>query len=226
LGCGEHELHHPVLQILHFHRYAHSLRGEYVGRRAKGEGSVYQRKDGLWVAQLNGKCRYAKTEEAAKAKLYKLLAGAEESKPENITVAKHLQDYLQHPQVHLKPRTVKRYREAIEAHLIPALGREKLHTLDAHRIEGVYATKLEQGLSPASIHVLHAVLSASLRRALRLGLIQHNPCKDVEKPRVEREEVEVFDPSEVKFLLSAAKSDRLEALWILALTTGLREANC
>jgi integrase len=194
-----------------------------VGRRIRGEGSVYRRKDGSYVAQYKGRYRYARTEEAAKQKLYKLLAGAEESKPQNITVAKHLDDYLQHAQANLKPRTVKRYREAIDAHLRPALGKEKLHTLDARRIEALYARKLEQGLSPASIHVLHAVLSASLKRAVRLKLIQHNPCKEVEKPRVEREEVEVFDLQEVKFLLSAAKNDRLEALWVLALTTGLRE---
>jgi integrase len=194
-----------------------------LGRRARGEGSVYQRKDGAWVAQLNGTYRYARTEEAAKAKLYKLLAGAEESKPQNITVAKHLDDYLQHAQANLKPRTVKRYREAIDAHLRPALGKEKLHTLDARCVEAVFAKKLENSLSPASIHVLHAVLSASLKRAVRLNLIKHNPCKNVEKPRVEREEIEVFNPQEVKALLSAAKNDRLEALWVLALTTGLRE---
>jgi integrase-like protein len=189
LGCGEHKLRHPPLQILHFHRCAHRFRIKCIGRRAKGEGSVYQRKDGSWVAQLNGTYRYARTEEAAKAKLYKLLAGAEEFKPQNISVEKHLRDYLKHAQANLKPRTVKRYREAIDAHLRSAFSKEKLHTLDAQKIERVYAKKLEQGLSPASIHVLHAVLSASLKRAVRLKLIQHNPCKDVQKPKVEREEV-------------------------------------
>jgi integrase len=163
-----------------------------MGRRAKGDGSVYKRKDGSWVAHLNGTYRYARTEEAAKQKLYKLLAGAEESKPQNISVENHLRDYLKHAQTNLKPRTVKRYREAIEAHLIPALGKEKLHKLDAQKIERVYAKKLEQGLSAASIHVLHAVLSASLKRGVRLKLLHHNPCKDVQKPRVEREEIEVI----------------------------------
>jgi integrase len=133
-----------------------------MGRRARGEGSVYQRKEGSWVAQLNGIYRYARDEETAKQKLYKLLAGAEEAKPENITVAKHFDDYLKHIQTNLKPRTVKRYRKAIDAHLRPAFGKQKLHILDAQKIERIYAKKLEQGLSPASIHVLHAVLSASL----------------------------------------------------------------
>ena len=48
-------------------------------RRSKAEGSVYQRRDGKWCAQLNGTYKYAKTEEAAKAKLYQMLAGVEES---------------------------------------------------------------------------------------------------------------------------------------------------
>ena len=55
-------------------------------RRSKGEGSVYQRRDGKWCAQLNGTYKYAKTEEAAKARLYQMLAGVEESKPLSTTL--------------------------------------------------------------------------------------------------------------------------------------------
>jgi integrase len=193
-----------------------------MGRRARGEGSVYQRKDGSWVAQLNGTYRYARDEQTAKEKLYNLLAGAEESKPENITITNSLDQYLQHAQTNLKPRTVKRYREAIAAHLKPAFGTVKLHNLDAQQIEEVYAKKLAAGLSPASIHTIHAVLSASFKRAVRLNLIQHNICKDVAKPRIEREEVEVFDPSEVRAILAAAKYDPLEALYALVFSAGLR----
>jgi integrase len=197
-----------------------------MARRGRGEGSVYQRKDGSWVAQLNGTYRYARDEETAKQKLYKLLAGAEEAKPENITVGKHFDDYLKHVQTNLKPRTVKRYREAIDAHLKPAFGKQKLHTLDAQKIEAMYIKKLEQGISPASIHVLHAVLSASMKRAVRLKLLQTNPCKHVDKPKIERDSedgaVKVFDRSEVQRILSAAKSDPLEALYVLIFNTGLR----
>jgi integrase len=51
-----------------------------------------------------------------------------------------------------------------------------------------------------------------------------NVCRDVQRPRIQREEVEVFSPSEVRRMLSEAKYNRLEALWILALTTGLRHS--
>lgn len=193
-----------------------------MGRRAKGEGSVYQRRDGSWVAQFNGTYRYAHTEQAAKQKLYAMLAGAEAARPENISVAKHLDDYLQHAQTNLKPRTVKRYREAIDAHLKPSFGNCKLHNLDAQAIEQVYAKKLQAGLSPGSIHMIHAVLSASLKRAVRLRQIEHNICQDVVKPRIEREEVETFKPEEVQRILAAAKDDPHEALYTLVFSAGLR----
>jgi integrase len=115
-------------------------------RRARGEGSVYKRRDGSWVAQFNGTYRYAKTEHEARAKLYKMLAGAEESKPENITVAKHLDDYMRAAEANLKPRTVKRYREAIEAHLKPSLGNCKLHILDAQTIEVLKCSSVSRGI--------------------------------------------------------------------------------
>ena len=194
-----------------------------MGRRGRGDGSVYQRKDGSWVAQFQGKYRYAQTEDAAKQKLYKMLTNTEESKPKTITVSKHLDEYIQHTSINLKPRTVKRYREAIEVHLKPALGKVALHQLDALKIEEMYARKLQQGVSPSTIQLINAVLSSAVKRAVRLKLVQHNPCKDVETPRIERAEVVPFTPEEVSALLTAASNDRLRCMWILSLTTGMRQ---
>ena len=194
-----------------------------MGRRTRGEGSVYRRKDGSWVAQYNGKYRYARTEEAAKKKLYALLTGAEGSKPKNVTVAETLDGYISAAGANLKPRTVKRYREAVEVHLKPSLGKKKLAELDALTIEGVYAKKLRDGVSPSTVQLINAVLSAALKRGVRLKLVAHNACKDVELPKIEREEVEVFDPEEVRAILSAAENDPLKACWHLALGTGMRE---
>jgi len=174
------------------------------------------------VAQYRGKYRYAKDEESAKQKLYEMLAGAEESKPANVTVEVVLEEYLNASMPNLKPRTVTRYRLAIDAHLIPAFGRMKLHKLTASDIERVYARKLGDGQSPASIRLMHTVLSSAIKREVRLQRVQTNVCSGVQLPRLDRDEVEVFQPSEVQALLTAASQDRLEALWVLALNTGAR----
>src|SRR4028119_152087 len=69
----------------HIPQHTPQHKGAIMGRRGRGDGSVYQRKDGSWVAQFQGKYHYAQTENAAKQKLYKMLTGAEESKPKTIT---------------------------------------------------------------------------------------------------------------------------------------------
>ncbi len=123
-----------------------------MGRRGAGEGSVYRRKDGGWVAQYKGRCRYAKDKDTAKAKLYKMLTETEEVQPANITVGKTLDDYLDAAKANLKPRTVTRYSVAIEVHLKPAFGKVPLHKLTALQIEEMHARKLQQGVSPSTIH--------------------------------------------------------------------------
>jgi len=195
----------------------------YVGRRSAGEGSIYQRKDSSWVAQFKGKYRYAKSKKLAQQKLLGLRTESEAIKPQNTTVAKHLDQYLEAAQHNLKPRTVKRYRETIEKHLKPAFGNKKLHKLDAIDIQDFYVKKLSEGKSPLTVQSMHVVLSSSLKRAVRWKLIEHNVCKDVDVPKTEREEVVPFTHDEVNALLSAACEGRLRALWMLALTTGMRE---
>lgn len=78
--------------------------------------------------------------------------------------------------------------------------------------------------SPATIQIIHAVLSSSCKRALRLGLVQTNVCRDVERLKVRRSEVEIFTPSEVAAILSVAQHDPLEAFWVLSLSCGLRQS--
>ncbi len=106
-----------------------------------------------------------------------MLTGAEESKPKNIPVSKRLDEYITHASTNLKPRPLKHYRAANEVHIKPALGRSKLHELDATRIEAVYAGKLEQGVSPSTIQLIHSVLSGALKRGVRLKLNNTIPVR-------------------------------------------------
>ena len=195
-----------------------------MGRREKGTGSVYQRKSGSWVAQFEGTYRYAKTKSEAKRKLRLLLEQADtEDKPSSLlTVAKALDDYLLSARQNLKPRTAERYQQVIDGHLTPLLGKVELHKLTAIEIEKMYARKLQDGLSASTVQLIHAVLSSAVKRTVRLGLVQTNVCSNVQRPRIQRDEVVVFDPSEIHVMLSQAKYEPLKALWVLALTTGLR----
>ena len=54
-------------------------------------------------------------------------------------------------------------------------------------------------------------------------MIPHNATEAVKPPQVRREEIRPLTPEQVKTLFEAAKGERLEALYILAVTTGLRQ---
>src|SRR5579883_808791 len=98
------------------------LRNETMGKRGNGEGSIYQRGDGKWVASItldNGKRKvfYGKTRKEVKDKLTTalheqqlgmlIMAGPR-------TVAQFLTDWLENTHKrHIRPRTYERYREVI-----------------------------------------------------------------------------------------------------------------
>jgi integrase len=164
-----------------------------MARRMKGAGSVYERKDGYWVAQYKEQYRYAKTEREAKKKLLELIKAGETRKPcSKTTVAAFMDRWITFAEQNLKPATVKRYREAIEIHIKPNLGSNKLHKLDAMTVQDMYASMQHGGLSPATVNLVHSVMSSACKRAVKWGVLHHNIIESVEAPRIVREEVEVF----------------------------------
>jgi integrase len=98
-----------------------------------------------------------------------------------------------------------------------------LSKLTAQQVQLLYSQKLKEGLSARTVHHLHATLNHALKDALRLGLIQRNVIDMVKPPRPERHEMRTLSAIMANRLLDAAQGDRFEALYVLALTTGMRE---
>jgi integrase len=175
-----------------------------MGRRMRGEGSVYERKDGYWVAQYKGRYRYAKTKQEAKRKLLELLkAGDVLQQPNSITVAAFMDRWLAFAEQNLKPPMVKRYRETIKIYIKPNLGNTKLHKLDALTIQQMYSNMLRSGLSPATVNLVHSVVSSAFTRAVKWGVLQHNVIENVDAPRIQRKEVEVHPARSTCIALSS-----------------------
>jgi integrase len=70
---------------------------------------------------------------------------------------------------------------------------------------------------------LHRVLHHALRDAKRWGLVQRNVSELVTPPRRARFEFRVLSADEAQAFLRAVRGDRLEALYVMAITTGMRE---
>jgi integrase len=205
-----------------------------VGRRGNGEGSIYRRKDGRWVGQYmvhtaeGTKYRYiyGKTRQAVAEKLAKAMADRDSGlvfEAGNLTIAEYLSRWLETSvKGSVRPRTLDNYRMHVRHHLIPALGSVKLKALSPAHVQALYRAKLDSGLAPSTVRYTHAVLNRALKQAVRWGLVPRNAAEAADPPKLERVEMKVLSPTEVKVLLSTARGDRVEALYVLAVHTGLR----
>ena len=110
-------------------------------------------------------------------------------------------------------------------HVIPALGNVKLAKLTPAHLQGFYRTKLDAGLSPRTVQYLHVVLHRALKQALRWSFVTRNVAEAVDPPKVHKKEVTPLSPEQTRVFLKAASEagDRLEALYVLAIHTGMRQ---
>ena len=51
-------------------------------------------------------------------------------------------------------RTYERYEGFVRLHVVPVIGRIQLQKLSAQHIQGLYARKLDEGLSPTTVNTL------------------------------------------------------------------------
>jgi integrase len=139
------------------------------------------------------------------------------------SIAQYLVSWLEMVKPTVRPSTWQRYRELLLLHAVPTLGKVRLSRLNAQHIQSLYAAKLESGLSPTTVHHLSTALHGALAKAERLGLVARNVCDLVDVPRMADHEMHVLTPQQVRTLLDTVHGDRLEALYVLAITTGMRQ---
>jgi len=142
-----------------------------------------------------------------------------------LTVEEHLRRWLSDSvRDTVRVRTYERYESIVRVHLIPTIGRIKLKTLTPAHVRGLYRAKLDAGLAPRSVLHIHRTLSRAPKQATDDGLIPRNVASLVKPPRPKREEIRPLDREQVHALFETASAggDRLEALYVVAVTTGMR----
>ncbi|KPM54685.1 integrase [Frankia sp. R43] len=113
-------------------------------KRANGQGSIYQRADGLWVGAAyvlmpdgTSKRRpvYGKSEEIVRSKLTELQANSDQGIPAEATgwtVERFLNYWLEQTvKPNNKPATYHGYEMMVRVHICPAIGKKRLNRLTA-----------------------------------------------------------------------------------------------
>lgn len=201
-------------------------------KRANGDGSIRRRSDGRWEARFTveeagrilRRSLYATTRGDAARLLRAALKARDDGAPlpsGRETVAAYLAEWFEGAQPSLRTTSVTRYRQCVD-HLTRRLGRHRLVDLRASHVQRAYTELLGSGLSPASVRTAHAVLHRALERAVKSGRVTRNVSDAVDLPRLPHNEAGALDAVQTRRVLDTLDEEPLEALFVVALTVGLR----
>lgn len=197
--------------------------------RGRNEGSLHQRPNGTWRAQLclNGKRVSRGFRLKADAQTWLRDFQVKISQGLNyqaslITLEEYLLQWLENYSPSLREKTADQYSRTINKHIIPNIGKVPLKDLSLVRVEQFYATLIQNQVSIRTVRITHVVLHRSLDKAVRYGLLTHNPTQGATLPRYRHGDMKILDESQVSHFLVAAQDSTYQGLYHLAVTTGMR----
>jgi integrase len=201
-------------------------------KRAHGEGTIFQEKTGLWVAEIslpngNRKRKRSKFQKVVKEWLLKEREAVRDGlviEETKITISEFMDRYYNDVAVHtLRPKTLESYESLIRVHIKPYLGDLRLHLLRPDHLQKLYSDKLNAGLSKRSVHYIHSILHKALEHALRWGLVVRNVADLADPPPIKRPAPNIWTINQINQFLNAAKEHRFYPIYVLAIATGMRE---
>lgn len=143
-----------------------------------------------------------------------------------------LQEWLKnYVKISAKQRTVSRYTEISNDHLIPSLGEYELQSLSPIILQKYISELLEcgnlktgYGLSSSSVNSIITVIQSSLNVAFNLGLMTEKVGDKLKRPKTNEKNIECFSVEEQRVIEKAVLSDNRSHMFgvFLCLYSGLR----
>jgi integrase len=120
------------------------------------------------------------------------------------------------------------YSTIVATYVVPRIGDVRLSRLSTRQVDQLYADLLENGardgrpLSATTVGQVHRTLRRAFNDAVRWGLINANPVTAAKVPRPTPRMLSIWTPEQSTLFLESVRTDRLFALWLVALHTGMR----
>lgn len=199
-------------------------------KRANGEGTIRQRKDGRWeglyTVNYKRKSVYGKTQEEVRKKLNKILNDIDNNiyiEDSKITVGEWLHTWLyDYKKDTVKQKTFEGYETLIRVHLIPAFSKIPLKRLTVDHVQKLISAKIKEGLSSRTIRYMNTLLHGALRQAVSNGLLVRNVSEAVVLPERQQKERKFLTADEQNKLIESLKEEQQGFILLFALSTGLR----
>jgi integrase len=211
-------------------------------RRGKGEGSIFKRGN-RWAGVLtvgtdeNGKQLRRWVFSDSRKDVQDQMTALRGQKLKGIlttTTRTTVADWLTHWIANVAPNarrrkkacratTLEGYTKAAQRYINPHVGGRSLSKLKVTDIQFLHGELRRAGLATGTIRIVHAVLASALEDAVELGFLAVNVCHRAGRPRADEQEMQCLSSEQAAAFLEAAKTDRLCALHVLAITTGCRQ---
>jgi len=191
----------------------------------------------LDLGMIGGKRRrravYGQTQEQARAKLRKLqdaqARGLALLAPTH-TVEQWLDLWLSDVKAHdgTRPATLVLYQGLADRYVKPVIGPVRLDRLTPRHVQRLIVetrnAETSRGRPPsaATQRQVHTLVRNALGDAYRLELVTRNVAAQVKSPPMARQRRPDLTIEQARHLLEVIEGERLEAFYVLALTTGLR----
>jgi len=200
-------------------------------KNAYGEGSVFQRSDGRWVAKVplgDGKHKtgyFEKQRDAEKAKrqwLNDLEQGRLVTAKDQL-LSEYLEYWLKMKKTLVRETTYAHYQYFVETFIVPYLGHIKVQKLTSDMLQSYY-TKLfeERQFSANTIRFIHSIIRGALKDAVKWKRLPFNPASDATPPHDDRGEMSVLTLEQAQRLLNVVDSMKFKCILTLAIATGMR----
>jgi integrase len=212
-----------------------------VAMRDKGEGSIFQRSDGMWIGRVElppgpkGTRRRAQVARKKKSEVIdemRKMRGDLEKAGDLATTSQTLEQWVTYwldnvKAGHVRPRTLDTYRGQAKW-IIESIGTVTLRKLTPAHVHQLHRDALAK-VSSKYAREIHGVLSMALEDAVRQGRATRNVAKLVDPPEKNTTSLEALSVDEAIRVLAAcvpalkAKPyDPTPVLWAVYLLTGMR----
>ncbi len=206
-------------------------------KRGRGEGSIFKRADGRWSASITigtgptgkriRKQIYGDTKDDVTEKLLSLQIQKRNGALADcgsMTVGELLDRWLEtSSRINTSPVTHARYESISRIHIKPVLGMVKLSKLSPLHVQQMLSKMERDNVGNRTRGFVFATIRRALNVGLRWGLVARNVCSAVDPPKQKRSQITTLNDGQVSDLFQVTEGTRWYALFVLAITTGMRQ---